>query len=148
MGVGGGEEVRGRGQGTFYPPCHYCTTTWCFALKGLRTTREPCVLNTPKSKKEQRKKPACFPTSRSGCLVGGAKFVRKQEIFSFRQRFNIKSREMSQFGGVLLAFRTQLHCDVVMQKRKAQRSQCGPSLKTQRSKDTQPQKVRSHRTSD
>ncbi len=35
---GGGGGLRGRGQGTFHPPCHYCTTTWCFALKGLRTT--------------------------------------------------------------------------------------------------------------
>ena len=38
-GVGeGGRGVWGRGQETFHPPCHiYCTTTWYFALKGLRT---------------------------------------------------------------------------------------------------------------
>ncbi len=36
--VAGG--VRGRGQGIFHPLCHiYCTTTWCFALKGLRTIK-------------------------------------------------------------------------------------------------------------
>ncbi len=35
----GWREGGGGGQGTFHPPCHiYCTTTWCFALKGLRTT--------------------------------------------------------------------------------------------------------------
>ncbi len=33
-GLGEGEGVRGRGQGKFHLPCH---TTWCFALKGLRT---------------------------------------------------------------------------------------------------------------
>ncbi len=38
-GVGGGGWGRGGGQGTFHPPCHYCTITWCFALKGLRTIR-------------------------------------------------------------------------------------------------------------
>ncbi len=38
-GVGEGEGVRGRGQGIFWSSCHYCTTTWCFALKGLRTIR-------------------------------------------------------------------------------------------------------------
>ncbi len=35
-----GREVwqGGGGQGTFQSSCHiYCTTTWCFALKGLRT---------------------------------------------------------------------------------------------------------------
>ncbi len=37
-GWGGGGRSGGRGQGTFHPPCHtHCTTTWCFALKGLRT---------------------------------------------------------------------------------------------------------------
>ncbi len=32
---GVGEE--GGGRGHFIPPATYCTTTWCFALKGLRT---------------------------------------------------------------------------------------------------------------
>ncbi len=31
-GLGGG------GRGHFYPAAIYCTTTWCFALKGLRTS--------------------------------------------------------------------------------------------------------------
>ncbi len=42
--MGGGGSGWGRGvwqgeggQGTFQSSCHYCTTTWCFALKGLRT---------------------------------------------------------------------------------------------------------------
>ncbi len=32
-GVGGGEG----GRGHFHPAAIYCTVTWCFALKGLRT---------------------------------------------------------------------------------------------------------------
>ncbi len=35
-GVGGG----GGGRGHFIHLATYCTTTWCFALKGLRTTRD------------------------------------------------------------------------------------------------------------
>ncbi len=38
LGRGGGQ--RAGGQGTFPSTCHiYCTTTWCFALKGLRTIK-------------------------------------------------------------------------------------------------------------
>ncbi len=39
-GVGGGgwgRGFRGRGRGHFIHLAIYCTTTWCFALKGLRT---------------------------------------------------------------------------------------------------------------
>ena len=36
----GGGSGRGEGgRGHFIQPAIYCTTTWCFALKGLRTTR-------------------------------------------------------------------------------------------------------------
>ncbi len=35
-GLGGG----GGGRGYFIHPAIYCTTTWCFALKGLRTTTQ------------------------------------------------------------------------------------------------------------
>ncbi len=38
-GGGGGSGRGGGGQGTFQSSCHNCTTTWCFALKGLRTNR-------------------------------------------------------------------------------------------------------------
>ena len=39
MVVGGsGRGVGGRGRGHFIHPAIYCTSTWCFALKGLRTT--------------------------------------------------------------------------------------------------------------
>ncbi len=37
----GGGQGGGRGRGHFHPPAIYCTTTWCFALKGLRTTTPP-----------------------------------------------------------------------------------------------------------
>ncbi len=37
--TGGGGFHRGEGtRGYFSPAAIYCTTTWCFALKGLRTT--------------------------------------------------------------------------------------------------------------
>ncbi len=36
QGVGGG----GGGRGHFHPPAIYCTTTWCFALNGLRTNMD------------------------------------------------------------------------------------------------------------
>ena len=35
-GLGEGEGGLGA-RGHFHPPAIYCTTTWCFALKGLRT---------------------------------------------------------------------------------------------------------------
>ncbi len=35
---GGGGELGGGGRGHFIHPAIHCTTTWCFALKGLRTT--------------------------------------------------------------------------------------------------------------
>ncbi len=35
----GGGGVGGGGRGHFIHPAIYWTTTWCFALKGLRTTR-------------------------------------------------------------------------------------------------------------
>ena len=38
-GLGKGKGFGGRGRGHFHPPAIYCTTTWCFALKGLRTKR-------------------------------------------------------------------------------------------------------------
>ncbi len=40
-GLAGGVGSRGRGggRGHFIQPAIYCTTTWCFTLKGLRTTR-------------------------------------------------------------------------------------------------------------
>ncbi len=59
MGGGGywgkerGRGVRERGRGHFHPPAINCTATWCFALKGLRTTRyrETTALATPLSLK-------------------------------------------------------------------------------------------------
>ncbi len=36
---GRGVPQGGGGRGHFGPAAIYCTTTWCFALKGLRTTR-------------------------------------------------------------------------------------------------------------
>ncbi len=38
--AGGGGWGRGRGWEHFIHLAIYCTTTWCFALKGLRTTRD------------------------------------------------------------------------------------------------------------
>ncbi len=44
-GFGGGEGVKGGGgRGCFIHLAIYCTTTWCFALKGLRTMNR-CSLN-------------------------------------------------------------------------------------------------------
>ncbi len=40
--LGGGRGLGEGDRGHFHPPAMYCTTTWCFALKGLRT-RVPCV---------------------------------------------------------------------------------------------------------
>ena len=36
--TGGGGLAMGGGRGHFSPAAIYCTATWCFALKGLRTT--------------------------------------------------------------------------------------------------------------
>ena len=39
--TGGGGSHRGEGgRGHFGPAAIYCTTTWCFALKGLRTIKQ------------------------------------------------------------------------------------------------------------
>ncbi len=38
-GEGEGRALGGGGRGHFMHPAIYCTTTWCFALNGLRTTR-------------------------------------------------------------------------------------------------------------
>ncbi len=39
--AGGGGSGGGRGRGYFSPAAIYCIATWCFALKGLRTTTNP-----------------------------------------------------------------------------------------------------------
>ncbi len=43
---GGGGGLGGGGRGHFHTPAIYCTTTWCFALKGLRTTMESVRVGT------------------------------------------------------------------------------------------------------
>ncbi len=54
---GGGIGGRGRDRGHFIHLAIYCTTTWCFALKGLRTMRTVIVticvfINVPSRREE------------------------------------------------------------------------------------------------
>ncbi len=80
-GVGGGGWGRGRGwgRGHFIHPIIYCSSSWCFALKGLRTKKLNSLHSRPKGRRVRltdklkfhplRRCPLPYPGSNATCYT-------------------------------------------------------------------------------
>ncbi len=69
-GRGGLAGGRGGGRGHFSPADIYCTTTWCFALKGLRTMISAHIRIPPEERKLRVEFLACSTLVENADVVG------------------------------------------------------------------------------